>query len=135
MSTPAARGAAISDDGWSCGSSFFISRFSAYLYITNNNNNMTGKTHSVLDNLLGPLDKNSSSYRFVAKSMGIGGVIIDRLKELGMTEAELCEKALITQNKLNRYYGELHNFTLRQITELEEVLECDLLALARKTSS
>ena len=96
---------------------------------------MTGKTHSVLDNLLGPLDKNSSSYRFVAKSMGIGGVIIDRLKELGMTEAELCEKALITQNKLNRYYGELHNFTLRQITELEEVLECDLLALARKTSS
>ena len=81
------------------------------------------------------LSQNSRTMRFVSKSAGIGQEILDALKRKNMTQRELAEKLGCSETLVSRWLGGLQNFTLRTLTQIEEVLEQDLILTPTKAAA
>jgi transcriptional regulator with XRE-family HTH domain len=65
---------------------------------------------------------------FIEKSDGIAQIISDKLQEKGWSKGKLAtELGLKSQSLITRYLSGQHNFTLSTLTQLERVLDCELL--------
>lgn len=86
------------------------------------------------NNFFAPIDTNDKTYRFVSKSMDIGGEIISALKRKGMSQRELADRLGCKETLVSRWLGGMQNFTLRTLTNIEEVLEIDLVLTPSKAA-
>lgn len=81
-----------------------------------------------------PIDTNDKTHRFVSKSMDIGDEIIAALKRKGMSQRELADRLGCKETLVSRWLGGMQNFTLRTLTNIEEVLEMDLILTPAKAA-
>lgn len=81
-----------------------------------------------------PIDTNDKTHRFVSKSMDIGEEIIAALKRKGMSQRELADRLGCKETLVSRWLGGMQNFTLRTLTNIEEVLEIDLVLTPSKAA-
>ncbi|GGG62465.1 helix-turn-helix domain-containing protein [Hymenobacter glacieicola] len=77
---------------------------------------------------------NDRSYRFVAKSVGIGDEILAALDRKKMSQRDLATELNCSETLVSRWLGGMHNFTLRTIARIEEILETDLLLTPEKAA-
>ena len=80
------------------------------------------------DNLGWLLDESHPSDDELAwdHAMDISGSVYTRMKELGMTQAELAERMGMDPGRLSRIIHGAPNLTLKTIAKLENALEFDL---------
>lgn len=60
-------------------------------------------------------------------SFAIADKIDARLKELGLTQKEFARKMGKTEAEVSRWLGGTHNYTLRTLAKISEVLDEDLI--------
>lgn len=68
-----------------------------------------------------------SGKRFIDKSLQIGDEIVRLLEEKGMTQRQLAEVLGKKESQVSKWLTGFHNFTLKTITEIEDVLGEDIL--------
>lgn len=77
-------------------------------------------------------DGNVSAFSYLQNSIA-RDIIRDRL-ELGLTQAELAEKAGLRQETICRLESGKHSPTVRSVEKIERALELERQRLARKSS-
>lgn len=87
-----------------------------------------------LDDVLEGLPENDRSMRFVNKSIGIGEEIIAAMARKGMSQRDLARALNINETLVSRWLGGMHNFTLRTLAAIEEVLRTDLILTAEQVA-
>ena len=60
-------------------------------------------------------------------SFAIADKIDAKLKELGLTQKEFARKMGKTEAEVSRWLGGTHNYTLRTLAKISEVLDEDLI--------
>ena len=65
--------------------------------------------------------------RFIDKSLQIGDEIVRLLAEKRMSQRQLAEALGKKESQISKWLTGFHNFTLKTITEIEDVLGEDLL--------
>lgn len=68
-----------------------------------------------------------SGKRFIDKTLQIGDEIVRLLEEKGMTQRQLAEALGKKESQVSKWLAGFHNFTLKTITEIEDVLSEDIL--------
>ncbi|MBX0334844.1 helix-turn-helix transcriptional regulator [Pontibacter sp. HSC-14F20] len=68
-----------------------------------------------------------SGKRFIDKSLQIGDEIVRLLEEKSMTQRQLAEALGKKESQVSKWLTGFHNFTLKTITEIEDVLGEDIL--------
>lgn len=87
-----------------------------------------------LDDVFEGLPENDRSMRFVNKSIGIGEEIIAALNRKGMTQRDLARALNVNETLISRWLGGMHNFTLRTLSAIEEILQTDLVLTAEQVA-
>jgi transcriptional regulator with XRE-family HTH domain len=77
----------------------------------------------------------SAEKRFYRKNDEVVARIRDLLDERGLTQKELAEKVDKTPSYVSRVLGGAVNLTLKTITEFEDALDADILAVPSEGSS
>ncbi|MGI4865409.1 MAG: helix-turn-helix domain-containing protein [Janthinobacterium lividum] len=85
-----------------------------------------------LDDVFEGLPDNDRSMRFVNKSIGIGEEIIAAMNRKGMTQRDLANALHCNETLVSRWLAGMHNFTLRTLSAIEEILETDLVLTAEQ---
>ena len=80
------------------------------------------------------LPENDRNMRFVNKSIGIGEEIIAAMARKGMSQRDLARALDINETLVSRWLGGMHNFTLRTLSAIEEVLDTDLVLTAEQVA-
>lgn len=68
-----------------------------------------------------------SGKRFIDKSLQVGDEIVRLLEEKGMTQRQLAKALGKKESQVSKWLTGFHNFTLKTITEIEDVLGEDIL--------
>lgn len=76
---------------------------------------------------LDQVEVTESGKRFIDKSLQIGDEIVRLLGEKGLTQRQLAEALGKKESQVSKWLTGFHNFTLKTITEIEDVLGEDLL--------
>ncbi len=70
--------------------------------------------------------------QFVSKNLDISQQVFAILKEKGWTQKDLAKKLGKYESDVSRMLSGLHNLTLRSITNLEAILETDIIITPTK---
>ena len=81
------------------------------------------------------IEVSESDRRFVDKSLAISDRIIALLKQKEMTQRQLAEVLGKRESEISKWLTGTHNFTLRTIAKLEEVLCADILSVNANRAS
>lgn len=87
------------------------------------------------DDVFEGLSEKNRGIRFVNKSIGVGEEIIAAMERKGMSQRDLARALNISETLVSRWLGGMHNFTLRTLTAIEEVLDTDLVLTAEQVEA
>ena len=76
---------------------------------------------------------NKNNKQFVSKNLDISQQVFEILSRKGWKQKELAEKLNKQESEVSKLLSGLHNLTLRSITQMEVVLEEDIIVTPQKS--
>jgi len=78
---------------------------------------------------------NADNKQFISKNLDISQQVFEILERKGWKQKNLAKALGKSESEISKLLSGLHNLTLRSITQLEVVLESDIITTPKKLSS